>query len=166
VLRVPWVDYDLEERYFKVIDLKGRGAHERVHLVPLSDRAVELLGLLLPITGQHQWPFSYTGEAPISIESLKNVTRRFLAHQNGFEHFTVRDLRRTCKQIMTQARIPREHRNLLQSHGATGVDAKHYDNDPMLHLPLKKEVMAHYDQFLGVIFGEQVENKVVQLRGA
>jgi len=166
VLRVPWADYDLENRYFKVIDLKGRGTQERVHLVPLSDRAVELLESLRPLTGDFEWPFTYTGDVPISIESLKNVTKRFLANQEGFEHFTVRDIRRTCKQIMTQANIPREHRNMLQNHGATGVDAKHYDNDPMLHLSLKKDVMARYDRSLGVILGEPQENKVVELKAS
>lgn len=163
VLRVRWSDYNLEQRYFKIIDLKGRGSQERVHLVPLTDRAISLLEYIRPVTGEYQWPFSYTGEAPISIQSLKNVSQRFIAHQQDFERFTVRDLRRSCKQVMTEAKIPREHRNLLQNHGMTGVDIKHYDNDPTAHLTLKTEAMQRYDRALATILGEHPKNNVVAL---
>ena len=150
VLRVPWKDYDLENNYFKIVDKKGRGSKPRVHFVPLSDRAKSILLEVRPLTGLYDWPFSYTGLAPISIQSLKNVSRRFLSSEwgEGMEPFTVRDLRRTSKQVMTRAKIPRELRNLLQNHGQTGIDSKHYDNDPLAHLPAKQDAMAKYDRAL------------------
>lgn len=167
VLRVPWTDYDFVNNYFKIIDKKGRGSEPRVHVVPLSARAKAILLELKTTTGDHEWPFSITGKAPISIQSLKNIARRFLLseHGQGMEHFTVRDLRRTCKQVMTRAKIPREQRNLLQNHGQTGVDAKHYDNDPLAHLPAKKEAMGRYDRALENVLSGAATGNVIPLRG-
>lgn len=166
VLRVPWSDYDLVNNHFKVVDRKGRGSKPRDHLVPLTERAKAILLELQPITGGFEWPFSINGKAPISIQSIKNVARRFLLseHGQGIGHFTVRDLRRTCKQVMTRAKIPREQRNLLQNHGQTGVDMKHYDNDPQAHLPEKEEAMNRYERALAVALSGSKVGKVIPLR--
>ncbi len=166
VLRVPWADYDLTNDHFKIIDKKGRGSIPRVHIVPLSKRAKKILLELEPISGSFDWPFSVNGVAPFSIQSLKNVARRFLASEygQGVEPFTVRDLRRTCKQIMTRAKVPRELRSLLQNHAQTGVDTKHYDNDPMAHLPAKQDVMRRYERALSAVLDSTTTEKVVRIR--
>ena len=167
VLRVPWTDYDFVNDYFKIIDKKGRGSEPRVHVVPLSARAKGILLELKTTTGGHKWPFSITGKAPISIQSLKNIARRFLSGEYGqdVEYFTVRDLRRTCKQVMTRAKISREQRNLLQNHGQTGVDAKHYDNDPLAHLSAKEETMGRYERALENVLSGSTTGNVIPLRG-
>jgi integrase len=167
VLRVPWTDYDFKKNYFKIIDKKGRGSEPRVHVVPLSARAKAILLELKATTGDHEWPFSITGKAPISIQSLKNIARRFLSGEygQGVEPFTVRDIRRTCKQVMTRAKIPREQRNLLQNHGQTGVDAKHYDNDPLAHLSTKEEAMGRYEHALENVLSGSITGNAISLRG-
>ena len=168
VLRVPWSDYDLENGFFKIIDKKGRGSKPRVHLVPLTDRANKILQEVRPFTGGYEWPFSHAGKCPISIQSLKNVTRRFLGsiHGNGIHSFTIRDLRRTCKQLMTRAKMPREQRNLLQNHGFSGVDSKHYDNDPTAHLPAKQEAIQRYERALNNVLSGKGGGNVIPLNAS
>jgi integrase len=165
VLRAKWSDYNLEQGYFKTVDRKGRGSKDRIHLVPLSQRAIGILEQVRPLTGGYQWPFSHNGKQPISIQSLKNAARRFLVSDSarGMEPFTIRDLRRTCKHVMIRNKTSREQRNLLQNHGQTGVDSKHYDNDPHAHLPAKKETMAKYERALKRIFEDYHDKKVVKI---
>jgi len=172
VLAVPWDGYDLKARTIRIIDRKGRGARPRVHLVPLTDRAIEQLEIvraLNPPDGERakSHPFIARGDKSVSTESLKNVIKRFreeCEHGAGIPHFSVRDLRRTAKQIMTRAGIRRDLRNLLQNHGQTGVDAKHYDNDPEAHLPEKRQAMLAYDAALGrVLAGKEIGADVIDL---
>jgi integrase len=161
VLRVPWADYDLEQGTILIEDTKGRGGkrHARLHLVPLSDAAIDILLRTREITGDFQWPFTSTGKNHLHIGSIKNVMSRFLnspyAVVDGEQipHFTARDLRRTCKHIMIRAGIRRDLRNLLQNHGMTGVDVKNYGSDPYAYLPDKRQAMAQYTVALNVILG-------------
>jgi integrase len=157
VLRVPWTEYNLTEGYFMIQDLKGKSGRARPHAVPLTPRAIAILREVQTVTGGFTWPFSYLGEAPLSVFTLKNMSQRFLQSDLRFidgnpdksvQPFTIRDLRRSLSQMMTRAKIPRETRNLLQNHGATGVDARHYDNDPVAFLAEKRDAMARYERAL------------------
>jgi len=172
VLAVAWEGYDLKARTIRIIDRKGRAARPRVHLVPLTDRALEQLEIaraINPPDGVHAkpYPFIARGRKPVSTESLKNVIKRFRECEHGKDvpHFSPRDLRRTAKQVMTRAGIRRDLRNLLQNHGQTGVDAKHYANDPEAHLPEKRQAMLAYDAALArVLAGKEIGADVVELK--
>ncbi len=159
VLRAPWTDYDFEQKTVLIRDMKGKrkDEHGRAHLVPLPDEALAILHGIERVTGHHTWPFTTNGKVPISIGSLKNVIKRFLesSYGEGIPHFTTRDLRRTCKQLMTRAGIRRDLKNLLQNHGQTGVDITHYANDPSAFLPEKREAMAQYSAALARVLLNQ-----------
>ncbi|WP_139309770.1 tyrosine-type recombinase/integrase [Teredinibacter haidensis] len=156
VLRAPWSDYDLEQKTLLIRDLKGkrRDTKGTAHLIPLPAEAVELLNSLAPITGKYEWPFTTYGRVPFSLGALKNVFKRFLDSEFAIVddkpilHFTAKDIRRTCKQVMTRAGIRRDLRNLLQNHGQTGVDVTNYANDPAAFLPEKSEAMSQYSEAL------------------
>jgi integrase len=167
VLTAKWSDYDMHARTIRIIDRKGRGSKPRVHLVPLTERAFQLLEQVKPITSAHPWPFTSTGTAPLSIVSLKNAINRFLASEHGkvgdetIPHFTAKDIRRTCKQIMVRAGIRRDLRNLLQNHGQTGVDVTAYANDPVAYLPEKLQAMIQYELALSAILkGKRADNVI------
>lgn len=172
VLAAGWDAYDLKARTIRIIDRKGRDARPRAHLVPLSDRALEQLDIVRAINcpdgeDAKAYPFVARGNKPVSTESLKNVIKRFRESEHGADipHFSSRDLRRTAKQIMTRAGIRRDLRNLLQNHGQTGVDAKHYANDPAAHLPEKRQAMVAYNAALTrVLAGEELDGAVVKLK--
>lgn len=159
VLRAPWTDYDFEQRTLLIRDMKGKrkDATGRAHLVPLSDEALAILHCIESTTGDYSWPFTTSGKVPIAIGSLKNVIKRFLEsdYGEGIPHFTTRDLRRTCKQLMTRAGIRRDLKNLLQNHGQTGVDVTHYANDPSAFLPEKREAMGLYSAALARVLDNQ-----------
>jgi integrase len=171
VLEVPWTDYDFESRTIRIIDRKGRSALPRVHLVPLTDRALELLEIARSVNppdgdNPRTHPWTARGSEPISIQSLKNVIKRFRETEAGagISHFTARDLRRTAKFVMTQAGVRRDLRNLIQNHGQTGVDTKHYANDPAAHLPEKRQAMIAYEAALDrVLTGKALTDNVVQI---
>lgn len=160
VLRAKWADYDLKQKTLLIRDLKGKrkDAMGKAHLIPLPDAAIAILEKLVDQTGQYEWPFTTAGKVPFSLGSLKNVFTRFLGSEYAridekrIDHFTARDLRRTCKQIMIRASIRRDLRNLLQGHAQSGVDVVNYGNDPSAYLPEKIEAMTLYSAALKAIF--------------
>lgn len=152
ILRAKWSDYNFEQRILRIEERKGRGGH-RVHLIPLTDRALELLRFIQPFSCEFDWPFTHTGDAPLALSTLKNAINRFLISDNGrgIEHFTARDIRRTVKQFMLSNKVPRDHANMLQSHGQGGLVGKHYDNDPETSLPIKRATIQAFDKALSTL---------------
>ncbi|WP_295457518.1 tyrosine-type recombinase/integrase [uncultured Thiodictyon sp.] len=165
LLRATWGDYDLEQRTVKILDRKGRG-EERVHLVPLSDRAFALLEAVRPISGAFDWPFSADGKAPLDLATLKNGINRFRAKYSSVREFTARDLRRTAKQAAMKRGVQTRLMNILQGHGheTGGLVGKHYANDPAAWLPEKRQALLAYDAALDGILGGDTSANVVQLR--
>ena len=174
LLRARWEDFDFKRHCVTLTDRKGRGA-VKTHVVPLTKRALSIIEEVREFTENYPWPFC-TGVAsrkaetrgelvPIDINSLKNAFIRYNkqlteeAKESGTdtpESFTARDIRRTVKNLMIDAEINREQRNLLQSHAQTGVDVKHYDRHE--HLPEKRESIRKYDALLDKILkGEQTK---------
>lgn len=163
LLRATWGDYDLEQRRVRVVDAKGRGV-PRVHLLPLTERAVEILEGVRPITGSYQWPFSVSGKSPVHLSSLKNAINRFLAANNGMPVFTARDLRRSCKQVAMKAGVAARWMNVLQGHEMGGLVGKHYANDPEAWLPERRQAMIAFDAMLGDVLIAKGTAKVIPLR--
>jgi len=83
ILRVPWSDYDMDNRTFRIEDRKGR-AGVRIHLVPLTDRALGLLEEVRPISGGYEWPFSFNGAAPLHPASVTTAVSRFIASDQAW----------------------------------------------------------------------------------
>ncbi|MDX5370961.1 MAG: tyrosine-type recombinase/integrase [Pseudomonadaceae bacterium] len=154
VAREPWTSYDMERRILRLIDKKGRGESERIHLVPLTDRAMEILGQVESITGNFPWPWTSYGKKPFATTTFAHVISDWLESRNGkladtqIPHFTPRDLRRTCAQLMQRSGINDEVSDLLQSHGRTGVVAQHYRNNPEAYLPEKTKAINAFDKAL------------------
>jgi integrase len=163
LLRATWGDYDLEQRRVRVVDAKGRGV-PRVHLLPLTERAVEILEGVRPITGSYQWPFSVSGKSPVHLSSLKNAINRFLAANKVMPVFTARDLRRSCKQVAMKAGVAARWMNVLQGHEMGGLVGKHYANDPEAWLPERRQAMIAFDAMLGDVLSGKVTAKVIPLR--
>ncbi|WP_263081275.1 integrase family protein [Endozoicomonas sp. Mp262] len=174
LLRARWEDYDFQRHCVTLIDRKEGNGTIKIHVVPLSQRALTILEEVRSYTGSYPGPFcsGSKGRAgknkgkliPYSLCSLKNGYTRYnkqLAEKfksQGLpapQPFTARDIRRTVKNILIDAGVNREQRNLLQSHAQTGIDIKHYDRHE--HLPEKRESMRRYDAFLNkVLNGEEI----------
>lgn len=156
ILRVPWKDYDFDNRTFRIEDRKGR-AGVRVHLVPLTNRALDLLETLRPVSGTYDWPFSFNGKSHLHPDSAKTAVARFLASERArvagqpIPAFHPRDIRRSCKQLMLRANLAPHLADLLQNHAQGGLVGKHYANDPTAKLPAKWEAMSAFEDLLGGI---------------
>lgn len=154
VAREPWSSFDVDKKVMRLIDVKGRGSVKRVHLVPLTDRAVEILEDVFEINGEEDWPWTSTGKAPFVVTSFTHAIADWCRSKHAvidgkrIERFTPRDLRRTCTQLMQRHGIPDEQSDLLQSHGQTGVVGRHYRNNPEAYLPAKIEAMDAFEAAL------------------
>nr|WP_306671482.1 site-specific integrase [Endozoicomonas sp. ONNA2] len=179
LLQATWDDYDFVRNCITLIDKKGKAGTTKIHVVPLSQRALSILEEVKAVSAGYPWPFcsgatgrkaSNKGQVlPITIDSVKKAFIRYnewLSEQAAAEgkpehkNFSARDIRRTVKNILIDAGVNREQRNLLQSHGQTGVDVKHYDRHE--HLPEKRESIRRYDALLGKIINGE-ETKLVDL---
>lgn len=154
IAREPWQSFDVEKKVMRLVDAKGRGSVKRVHLVPLTERAIEILLDVHAHNDEYDWPWTAYGRAPFIVTSFGHAiadwcrSEHAMLDGNRIERFTPRDLRRTCAQLMQRHGIPDEQSDLLQSHGQTGVVGKHYRNNPEAYLPAKLETMKAFEDAL------------------
>lgn len=154
VSREPWASFDVEKRVMRLVDSKGRGSVKRVHLVPLTDRAMDILEEVFEISSGYDWPWTTRGKAPFVVTSFTHAItdwcRSEHAMLNGVRvpRFTPRDLRRTCAQLMQRHGVPDEQSDILQSHGQSGVVGRHYRNSPEAYLPMKTQAMEAFERAL------------------
>jgi len=149
LFREPWESYDYRKKTLLITDTKGR-AGKREYFTPLTTRAFNILNELP--TQDFPYPFCTDGNNPVRVETLLKAIQKY-CKQYSVEKFTLRDIRRTCKNLMIDAGINRETRNLIQNHALTGVDFKHYDKHD--HLPEKIEGMAKYGLFLDRLLNDE-----------
>lgn len=107
----------------KLFDGKGRpGAGVRENVLPLVPAAAAALGVLAP-----------QGDFAISLENGKSHLwdTAFAKHAKraaaGIEGFTPKRIRSGVETLLASVGISQEIRGRLQSHGISGVQARHYD---------------------------------------
>ncbi|MEZ1435430.1 tyrosine-type recombinase/integrase [Pseudomonas shirazica] len=154
VAREPWSSYDFDANTVRIIDAKGRGGVPRVHLVPLTARALAILREVRAVTGDSPWPWSSNSGQSFVTTSFAHAIAdwRRSPHSvlNGVavEHFTPRDLRRSCTQLMQRHGVDDRLSDHLQSHGQVGVVGTHYRNNPKARLPQSRKAIIEYEQAL------------------
>ncbi|EPK5821780.1 integrase family protein [Pseudomonas aeruginosa] len=165
-IREPWSSYNLKEKYVKVIDSKGRGGKPRAHWVPLSDRALQILGEVRALQPKGAlYPWSTDGKRPIHSSSVSHAVAEWLETEHAqlgghpVPKFTPKDIRRTCTQFMQRHGIKDFDSDVLQSHGQTGVVAKHYRNNPEAKLPDMRLTMVAFDAALGCLLDGEDEDE-------
>jgi len=171
IMETKWTDYDMEAGTVRLIHRKGRGgqAQSRVHLVPLTSRAIEILERVRVINGEYAWPWTTNGKQHIVISSPTHAVADWLDSPNAViggekvPHFTPRDFRRTCTQLMQKNGVKDSDADLLQAHGLTGVANTHYRNNPQAALPANRHTIKLFEDALARVMGEvdlQVSNVV------
>lgn len=116
----------------EIRDRKGRSAPSggRQHLIPLLPQAEQIVKNLTP-HGPHIFS-SDGGVTPIHNDRINRICRRLNSQMQTLgqlegERFTAGDLRRTVETLLARLGVSIEHRGHLQSHGISGVQARHYD---------------------------------------
>jgi integrase len=138
LVRLRWADVRTDS--ITLFDTKGRpGQGARAHTVPIIKIAVRDLQAF-ERAGDHV--FSTTkGIKPISGTTLSGWAAQAVG--GGIESFQLKRVRSGVETLLAANRISREIRGHVQSHGLTGIQARHYDgHDYMLEKRQALEVLA------------------------
>ena len=139
LVRLRWADVRADS--ITIYDTKGRpGRGTRTHTVPIIKAAVRDLQAF-ERAGDHV--FSTTkGVKPISGTTLSGWAAQVVG--DAIEGFQLKRVRSGVETLLAANRISREIRGHVQSHGLTGIQARHYDgHDYMLEKREALDVLAH-----------------------
>ena len=131
LLRLRWAA--LQQDSFAIHDTKGRpGAGSREHLLPMTpELATAFAGL--PRVGEFVFSAS-KGVKPLSSTTLAGWGRG--AARSAIQGFQLKRIRSGVETALAAQGVSREIRGHLQSHGLSGVQARHYDAHD--YLPQKR----------------------------
>lgn len=130
-------DFDADTRVVRMRDSKGKRKEARVHVVPLIPAALEALQVMAaPKLGPYLFSID-GGESGASYFLVQTRIRGIVAAMavaGELEKgpFTAGDLRRTVETRLAGAGVSQGVRAQLQSHGLSGVQARHYDQHDYL----------------------------------
>jgi integrase len=175
LLRTRPADVDLEARTITLLDPKGKRSQARVHVVPLTERAVPIVERLLEANSEAPWLFTSDGRRHTRVETLTDRVRDIsaeLARDPALKAakaskglFELRDIRRSCETFLAALGVSRDVRAQLQSHGLGGVQARHYDRHD--YLPEKQGALETWERFLARLKRGEVDSaKVVSIARA
>jgi integrase len=155
-------DIDSDAGTITLFDPKGRRQQPRVHVLPLTDPMQEIITRRRE-QAVGEWLFSNNGKVPMRIETpshaVTDICRAMLEAGEAAEQFQMSDIRRTCETKLAEMGVSLDLRAQIQSHGLSGVQARHYDRHS--YLPEKRRVLEAWAMKLGGLDG----GNVVALKG-
>jgi integrase len=137
IVSAEWDELDLKDNWWTIPAEKAKNG--RLHRVPLSDLALQLLEKLKPLSNNSRWLFpSPKGDAHIAPTAIDHALRRNLEKFPDVKAFTPHDLRRTAASHMTALGISRLVVSKLLNHVENSVtaiyDRHSYDEEKRLAL--------------------------------
>jgi integrase len=143
LVRLKWVDVRADS--ITILDGKGRpGQGARPHSVPI-----------VPAASRDLQKFEREGEYVMSTsKGLKSISGTTLSGWaagvvgDAIENFQLKRVRSGVETLLAANRISREIRGHIQSHGLTGVQARHYDGHD--YMQEKREGIELVVRLLGV----------------
>jgi len=141
-----------------LFDGKGRpGKAPRPHTVPLIPEAAAALKMLNP-SGAFALSLD-GGKTHLGERTLSNWAK---AAAVGIANFQTKRIRSGVETLLASARVSTDTRGRLQSHGISGVQARHYDGHD--YMDEKREAL---ETLFNLLEGASVKSgKVVQLKAA
>jgi len=153
LLRVVLTDVNLDASTVLLHDGKGNREEARKHLLPLTPAAKQEVAWLV----QHSRDL---GSASLFASHVKGVTlnpgtvsklirdicRDMRQAGLAESQFQYSDIRRTIETTLASLDVPVGHRAQVQSHGISGVQAKHYDMYE--YMPEKLHALMIWDKYL------------------
>jgi integrase len=133
-VRLRW--RDVADDALTIFDLKGRpGQGPRPHQVPLLSQA---LADLATLKRMGEYAISTTaGKKPISVRTLSAWAQAAVGE--AIPGFQLKRIRSGVETLLAANGVSREVRGHLQSHGLTGVQARHYDGHD--YMPEKRRAI-------------------------
>ena len=115
---------DIQKDRILIFDKKGKpGKAARPHFVPLIPAAAQALKIIKP-AGEYAISTD-GGKTHVSATTLSNWAKEAAV---GIEDFTAKRIRSGIETLLASQRIGSDIRGRLQSHGISGVQARHYDD--------------------------------------
>jgi integrase len=132
--RLRWAD--VEDDALTIFDGKGRpGQRPRPHRIPLVKEAQQAIRCL---PRQGVYAVSTTaGTKQISVETMAGWARAIV--RDAITGFQLKRIRSGIETLLASRGVSREIRGHLQSHGQTGVQARHYDGHD--YMPEKRRAL-------------------------
>ena len=127
---------DVSDEALTIFDGKGRpGQGPRPHQIPLLTLARIDLSQLKRLG---EFAISTTaGKKPISVRTLAGWARDVVG--DTIDGFQLKRIRSGVETLLAAQGVSREVRGHLQSHGLTGVQARHYDGHD--YMPEKRSAL-------------------------
>lgn len=118
---------DMSTEAIQLFDLKGRpGQGARPHVLPLVPLAQTALREVRVREEDGEFAISTTrGKKPISVRTLAGWAHDIVGE--AIVGFQLKRIRSGIETMLAASGVSREVRGHLQSHGLTGVQARHYD---------------------------------------
>ncbi|MCF8169352.1 MAG: integrase [Rhodoferax sp.] len=113
----------VRDGYIELTDTKGRGSKSRLHAVALVGRALQDVQSL-PMSGE--WLLSTDGgETHIAATTLSGWAKDVAGEL--IPDFLAKRLRSGVETLLASKRVSSDVRGHIQSHGISGIQAKHYN---------------------------------------
>lgn len=143
-------EFDLDKRLWVIP--KTRTKNGREHTVPLTDVAIGLIReLLVENDSAFLFPNARDKERPMTYPAVGHAVTRYCT-LTGTEHWTPRDIRRTCRTMLADHGEPGYRLDIHMNHGTTvGVGEKHYEHAQ--RIADKTRTMTLWDSILCRILG-------------
>jgi integrase len=129
LLRLRRTEVDLSAQIITLYDPKGRRQQPRLHVVPLTKRASQILERRIAGLTGNAPVFSTDGCSGLDRGTLTNyvtaIADDMVKAKEAHQHFTLRDIRRTLETLMASWGVSSDTRNHIQSHGLGGVQQRH-----------------------------------------
>lgn len=129
--RVTTADLDRAGMLMTLRDPKGRRETARVHVVPLLPESLAAIDTMLKGEREGFVLTVSAGRFGASYQTLddmlKGVVAAMVEAGEAVAPFTLGDLRRTVETRLAAVGVSESTRAHLQSHGLSGVQARHYD---------------------------------------
>ena len=133
-VRLKWAD--VSDEALTIFDGKGRpGQGPRAHQIPLLKPARAAMAQL-----KHDGEFAISttaGKKAISVRTLAGWAQDIVGDK--IEGFQLKRIRSGVETLLAAHGVSREVRGHLQSHGLTGVQARHYDGHD--YMPEKRSAL-------------------------
>lgn len=153
---VQFLTADTQDDAILLFDGKGRpGKPPRPHLVPLTHEAAIAL-----IECEPRGTYALSTDGGQTHVSAATLSEWAMQAGAGIEKFQTKRIRSGVETLLASARISGEHRGRLQSHGISGVQARHYDGHD--YMAEKREALNALFNLLTV----EPESNVVPFKAA